>query len=153
GGGGFRSASVSKVGASFGLNGAMIVRHPKIKRLRYKAGLYDGHGEVDPTAIAEALKKPGDAVIVDDPRGVAVPLGRKLAKLSTKPVTLGPLPPQTSAPTLPSEEDLIKLLQNAEDWSQVANTSAERAASGARIRARARAAEMLLARKAASAVA
>src|SRR5262249_42487893 len=59
-----------------------ILRHPKFQPRRYKAGLYLDHAEVDPAAIAAALKKPGDDVIVDDPRGVVVALGRKLGKVS-----------------------------------------------------------------------
>src|SRR5207249_4385967 len=50
----------------------------------------------------------------------------------------------------PSEAELIAALRNAEDWDRVAETAADRAASGRRIRARARAAERLLAVKASS---
>ncbi len=131
-------------------NGETIVRHLKIKRLRYKGNLYDGHAEVDPEAIAQMLKKPSDALIVDDPRGVAVALGRKLGKLSSDPVAAVSVPAKEDPPKLPSEEELLKVLRDAEDWDQVANTPEEQAASGVRIRARARAAEMLLARKASS---
>ncbi len=130
-------------------NGESIVRHPKIRRLRYKGSLYAGHAEVDPEAIAAMLKKPGDAEIVDDPRGVAVALGRKLGKLSRDPVTrVEPL--KVDLPKLPSEKELIKTLGDDADWDKVANTPEELAASGVRIRARAKAAEMLLARKASS---
>jgi hypothetical protein len=131
-------------------NGESIVRHPKIKRLTYKGSLYAGHGEVDPKAIAQMLKKPGDAVIVDDPRGVAVALGRKLGKLATEPVAAITVPAKADPPKLPSEEELLKALGDAADWDKVADTPEEQAASGARIRARAQAAEMLLARKASS---
>src|SRR5260370_1068549 len=125
----------------------MIVRHPKIHRLRFKGSLYEGHAEVDPKAIGLVLKKPGDAVIVDDPRGVVVALGRMWGKLSAAPVAPVAEPTKDDARGLPSEEELVKLLRDAEDWDRVANTPEEQTASGARIRSRARAAEMLLARK------
>jgi hypothetical protein len=130
-------------------NGAAILRHPKCKRMRYKGSLYADRAEVDPEAIAKMLKKPGDAVIVDDPRGVAIALGRKLGKLSREPAAPVRLP-RENEPHLPSEAELIKVLRDADDWDRVADTPEQQAASGKRIRARARAAEMLLARKAKS---
>jgi hypothetical protein len=53
---------------------------------------------------------------------------------------------------LPAEADLIAALRGADDWDRVAQTAADQAASGRRIRARARAraAEQLLARRASS---
>jgi hypothetical protein len=50
----------------------------------------------------------------------------------------------------PGEADLIATLRKADDWDRVAETAAEQAASGERIRTRARAAEGLLAAKASS---
>jgi hypothetical protein len=46
---------------------------------------------------------------------------------------------------LPGEAELIAILTNADEWDRVAETEADRAASGGRIRARAVAAEQLLA--------
>ena len=71
-------------------HGGVILKDERYKPRRYKGGLYLDRGEVFPEAIAAVLKMPGDGVIVDDPRGVAVALGRKLGKLSTEPV--GQLP-------------------------------------------------------------
>src|SRR5262249_3367992 len=122
----------------------------KFQPRRYKAGLYLDHAEVDPAAIAAALKKPGDDVIVDDPRGVVVALGRKLGKVSAEPVAPVPSKPRAGETKLPSEEELIRALGDAADWNRVAQTPEEQARSGQRIRARARAAEQLLARKATS---
>src|SRR5262249_10046254 len=51
---------------------------------------------------------------------------------------------------LPREDELIAILRKADDWDHVAETAAEQATSGQRIRARARAAEQLLAARAAS---
>jgi glycerophosphoryl diester phosphodiesterase family protein len=129
--------------------GGVILRDPRLRLRRYKGGLYSDRGEVFPDAIAATLKKPGDGVIVDDPRGVAVALGRKLGTLSKEPVA----PKQAAKKTklaLSSETDLIAALNDAADWNRVATTEAEMARSGQRIRARALAAEQLLALKATS---
>src|SRR5262245_58920591 len=67
--------------------GGVILRDARLKPRRYKAGLYLDRGEVFPDAIATVLKKPGDDVIVDDPRGVAVALERKLGKPSKEAVS------------------------------------------------------------------
>ncbi len=131
-------------------NAGAILRDPRLKRLRYKApGLYADHADVFPAAVAAALKKPGDGVIVDDPRGAAVALGRRLGKPSGEPVAPAPAPPRQQ-PAPAAEADLIATLRGAEDWDRVAEAEADRAASGRRIRARARAAEQLLAAGASS---
>jgi len=67
-------------------HGGVILTDEHYKPRRYKGGLYLDRGEMFPDAIDAVLKKPGDGVIVDDPRGVAVALERKLGKLSTEPV-------------------------------------------------------------------
>lgn len=132
-------------------NSDVILRDARLKVRRYKApGLYGDRSEVFPDAIATALKKPGDGVIVDDPRGVAVALGRMLGKLSKEPVSPRELPPRSEGAKWPTEAELIAILRKAEDWDRVARTAAEKAASGRRIRARAEAAEHLLAAKASS---
>ncbi|HEX5271934.1 MAG TPA: glycerophosphodiester phosphodiesterase family protein [Gemmataceae bacterium] len=131
-------------------NADVILKDPRLKRLRYKApGLYADHTDVFPGAAAAELKKDGDGVIVDDPRGAAVALGRKLGKMSSDPVAPKTAPRRKEAAP-PAEADLIATLRDAGDWDRVAESEAERAASGRRIRARALAAEHLLARKASS---
>src|SRR6516162_5497375 len=63
-------------------NAGVILQDPRLKLLRYKApGLYADHADVFPDAVAAALKRHGDGVIVDDPRAAAVALGRRLGKL------------------------------------------------------------------------
>jgi hypothetical protein len=129
--------------------GGVILRDPRYQPRRYKAGLYQGRGEVFPDAIAAALQKPGDGVIVDDPRGVDVALGRKLGKLTKEPVS--PREVVTARPKKsPGEADLVATLRKADGWDRVAESAADRAASGEAIRARARAAEQLLAARACS---
>jgi hypothetical protein len=130
-------------------NGGVILRDQRLKLRKYKASLYADRCEVFPDAIAAALKKPGDGVIVDDPRGVATALGRKLGKLSKAAVAPQPVAKRPER-KLPSEADLIAVLKDADDWDRVAKTDAEMAKSGQRIRARALAAEQLLAIKASS---
>jgi hypothetical protein len=125
-------------------NAGVILHDPRLKLLRYKApGLYADRADVFPGAIAAVLKKPGDGVIVDDPRGAAVALGRKLGKLSSHPVAPRPAPPRKEAAPA-TVADLIATLRDADDWDRVAQTEAELTAAGRRIRARALAAEQLL---------
>jgi hypothetical protein len=131
-------------------NAGVLLRDPRLERLRYKApGLYADHADVFPGAAAAALKGPGDGVIVDDPRAAAVALGRKPGKLSGEPVAHRPAPPHGGAAPA-AEADLIAALRDADDWDRVAETEAGRAASGRRIRARAAAADQLLAARASS---
>jgi Glycerophosphoryl diester phosphodiesterase family len=127
----------------------VILTDPRYKPCRFKGALYADRGEVFPEAIAALLKKPGDAVMVDDPRGTALALGRKLGKLSTDAVSPRPVPKRVGPPR-PVESDLLAALGKADDWDKVADTPADRLASGQRIRARARAAEDLLAINASS---
>jgi hypothetical protein len=132
-------------------NAGTLLTNPRLKLCRYKApGLYQDRAEVFADAIAAALQMPGEGLIVDDPRGVIVALGRKVGRVSRDPVApLQPAPRQTVA-NLPSDQELLRILRQAEDWDRVANTADEKADSAQRILARAKAADMLLARKASS---
>lgn len=124
-------------------NGGVIVTDPRLKLRRYKAGLYADRSEVFPVAIAVALELPGEGLIVDDPRGAIVALGRKLGRLSKDPVRN--LPPRNPVEHRPATEaELITILRDANDWNRVAMTMDEQAMSGHRIRERALAAERLL---------
>jgi hypothetical protein len=130
--------------------GGGILRDPQIKLRRYKAGLYEDRGEVFPDAIAVALAKEGEDLIVEDPRGVAIALGRKPGKLSNSPVSPTQLPPSSSQQPPRLEPELIAMLGDAGDWDQVAESADDQAASAARILARAKAADELLPRGTAS---
>jgi hypothetical protein len=68
-------------------NSENISKNAKLHPRPYKGGLYANHEEVFPDSIAEVLKNPGSDVICDDPRGVAVTLGRRLGTVSSKPVS------------------------------------------------------------------
>jgi hypothetical protein len=130
--------------------GGVILRDPRLRLRRYKApGLYSDRAEVFPDAIAAALKRPGDGLIVDDPRGVAVALGRKLGKLSREAVSPRPVPRREDVKP-PAEADLIATLRKVDDSGRVAESAEDRAASGRRILARARAADQLLVARASS---
>ncbi|HSQ55831.1 MAG TPA: glycerophosphodiester phosphodiesterase family protein, partial [Gemmata sp.] len=130
-------------------NGGVILRDSRYKPRRYKGGLYLDRGEVFPDIIAAILKKPGDGVIVDDPRGVAIALGRTFGKLSREPVARVPVAARQPA-KFPDEAELIAKLRDAADWNHPAEHLVGRIVSGMRIRKRAGAAEGLLAVKASS---
>lgn len=129
--------------------GGVILKDPRYQPRRFRGGLYQDRGEVFPEVIANVLKKPGDDVMVDDPRGTALALGRKLGKLSTTPVSPKAIAKRAEQKP-PTEKDLIAVVRKADDWNQVAATPADMLASGKRIRIRARAAEDLLTIKASS---
>ncbi len=62
-----------------------LARDPRVRALRYKApGLYAGRKDMDPEAVRAALARPGEMLMVDDPRVAARALGRP----GYRPVTL-----------------------------------------------------------------
>jgi hypothetical protein len=125
-------------------NAGILRGHPKIKLCRYKMGLYQDRVEMDAKGIKAALDKPGDGFIVDDPRGVLVALGRPLGKLSKEPVNPRLEQPPPAGKPKRSVAELLAILRDADDWNRVAESPEDQAKSGARIRARALAAEDLL---------
>jgi hypothetical protein len=125
-----------------GDTGGVILKDDRFKPQKYKAGLYLDRGEVFPEAIEAALKKEGQYVIVDDPRGVAKALGRKFEKLPTEGVSPAKLRRDQGFP--PREANLIAALRKADDWDKPASGQLGEMMSGALIRARARAADALL---------
>jgi glycerophosphoryl diester phosphodiesterase len=68
-------------------NAPKLRLHPKLMPLAYKiGGLYEGRRDVDPEAIKAALTRPGQMIMVDDPR-VAT---RELKRAPYRPVRLPP---------------------------------------------------------------
>lgn len=131
--------------------GMAIVSDPRLKPAgSYKAGLYLDHSEVFPDKIAVALKLPGDGLIVDDPRGTILALGRKLGRVSPHAVAPQKVIPHQPAVTERTQAELLAALADDGDWMQVAESEAERLAAGHKIVARARAADELGLRKMAS---
>jgi hypothetical protein len=61
-----------------------LSKHPKIKMLRYKTGLYQERRDVDPEKVHASLPLPGEMIIVDDPRVAA----RELQRPAFDPVPL-----------------------------------------------------------------
>jgi hypothetical protein len=125
---------------------------PRVKRTPGKAGMYLDRSEVDATSIAAALKLPGDCIMLEDPRGVALALGRKIARPSDKPVKdeialWATEPHAENADDARSVVELLKELRDAEDWSTVASGTNAEADSAARIVRRAIAADALARRK------
>jgi hypothetical protein len=128
----------------------VILKDARLKLRRYKTALYGNRNDVaSPEAIAAILKREGDDVIVDDPRGAIVALGRQVGKVSSAPVA--PLAEIAVPPKgeLPPVKDLLRTLCDAGDWNQMAESAEDRAKAMRQIRARAQAAELLLAHQAA----
>jgi hypothetical protein len=126
---------------------ASVAKHPRVSLRHYKGGLYLDRGEVFPDAIAKVLQQAGDGVIVDDPRGTVLALGRKLGRVSKQPVTPRPVQASGLESRDPNLAELIAVLQDHGDWNQIAQTEEERRASGKRIVTRAQAADQLAAVK------
>jgi hypothetical protein len=84
----------------------------------YKGSLYADRAEVDPRAIAAMLEKPGEMVVVDDPRGVLVHLGRPLGPVSLRAGIPSIRPRATRFEQLGSDE-LLSILRNRETVDMV----------------------------------
>jgi hypothetical protein len=69
--------------------------NPKLKLLRYKAPLYASRSDVDPVAVKAALAKPGQMLILEDPRVAAHELKRA-------PSLRVPLPAEAFAEWIPT---------------------------------------------------
>jgi hypothetical protein len=92
------------------------------------------------------------AFFVDDPRPTLLALGRGLGPVSRKPYeTLVSTKARTKAPPPLTDVEAVALLRDANDWNVVAKDPPSQARSAARILARARAADAIAARGAASA--
>lgn len=129
-------------------NGEAVLHNPKYRPRTYKGQLYEAHEEIDEAAIKQMLNKRGDDVIVDDPRGLVVALGRTMGNVSTEPVVSAKIVPEAGRKVLAEIGRLVATLNDADDWVKVATSEQDKATSAARILARAKAADLLLERKA-----
>jgi Glycerophosphoryl diester phosphodiesterase family len=123
--------------------GGVILPDPRLRPRRYRASLYLDRAEVFPDQIAAGIKKTGDDLIVDDPRGAIVALGRNLGAISKEPV-VARIIKRRPVNEWYRENSLVDALRNAGDWDRPATSAIGMLVSGARIRARAIAAERLL---------
>ena len=126
-----------------GDNGGVILKDPRFRPRRYKASLYLDRAEIFPERIQDALQKPGDDLIVDDPRGAIIALGRKLGAVSKDPVEWRrkrPRPVNEWYRTI----DLVNAVRKSDDWNRPATSVLGMLHSAARIRARALAADRIL---------
>jgi hypothetical protein len=124
-----------------GPNAAAIVKGPRLKLSRYKGGLYEDRGEIDPGRIAVVLGQAGNSVILEDPRATLAALGRMIGRPSSEPVRK--IKPVTSPLDLKPTRNLLGALRNDDGWNQVAQSEPERELSAIRIRRRAEAADLL----------
>lgn len=70
-------------------NAGALLTNPKLRLFNYKApGLYLDRSDVDMTATKAALEKPGQMIIVDDPRVAARVLGRPACQPAPIPANL-----------------------------------------------------------------
>ncbi len=118
------------------------VDDPSVRRSGFKASLYSDRGEVDAEAITRALEKPGDSLMLEDPRGVAVALGRTFERPSDSPVAPRVIL-QRGVEETRSEPELLALLRDANDWNQVASGNDAESESARRIVRRAKAVDSL----------
>ena len=79
-------------------NAAELRKNPKLKRLAYKAfGLQEDRLDMDPDRVKEALGKPGNMIMVDDPRVAGRELKRKVQRVSLPEHLRARLPASRSA--------------------------------------------------------
>lgn len=117
-------------------------KDPRYKPTRGKATLYLNRGEVAQAAIAAALKKPGERIILESPQGVAIALGRQPVAPTDKAVkdeiAIWATASATARPQdKRSVEQLLQVLRDADDWNAVASGAESEAASASRILRRA----------------
>ena len=104
--------------------------------------LLEDNKDVDPPSITAAINSRMKAIIVDDPRGTLKALGRPLGQVTSQPFRLRTL--VANPVRLPSETDLIMVINNAPDWNVLYGTVAEREKAAQQITGRAMAADLYL---------
>jgi hypothetical protein len=87
-------------------NAGDLLTNPKLKLLSYKApGLYEDRSDVDEAAVRDALAKPGEMIIVDDPRTAARVLHRPAYQPAPIPKTLRRDWPPLHLPDVPNADE------------------------------------------------
>lgn len=128
-------------------HGGTIMTDSRLRLGRYKGSLYADRGEVFPESIAAIWLKPGDGVILDDPRGVLRYLGRNQGTVNLTPVVsrfspdLNAVKRSEIALGTCSEAELLNILLDDADWDQIPSTAELEQRSAALIRRRAEAAD------------
>lgn len=98
--------------------------------------------DVDPFSVAAAVNSGVKAILVEDPRGTLRALGRSLGQVTSQPFRLRSL--VTNPVRLPSEADLISVINNAPDWNVLYGTVAGREKAAQQITGRAMAGDLYL---------
>ena len=99
-------------------NAPALLKDKRCHAMQYRGSLYADRREVFPESIAEVFKAPGEAVIVDDPRGVLHALGRKIGRPSRQPLA-SRVRPQRREPNPRSEHELLTALADDADWNRL----------------------------------
>src|SRR6185295_10688129 len=82
-----------------------LLTHPKLKLLRYKSGVYESRRDWDPSAVQAALARPGQILILEDPRLAA----HELQRAAYQPV---PWPAAVLADWIPTPSPLRSTVTN-----------------------------------------
>lgn len=93
-------------------NAGRLIRDARFHPLRYKVpGLYDGRQDMDPEAVAAALRQPGEMILVDDPRVATMVLRRPpyLPVPYNQSYRITPRPPGPRPPLATNELDPTEL--------------------------------------------
>jgi hypothetical protein len=106
-----------------------LAKHPRVKLLRYKApGLYEGRIDMDPEPVRAALAKPGEMLMVDDPRVAS----RELRRPPYEPVPIPSAvrmewtgPPGSSDKSEAREDELLSLLEREDGGRSEPGTAPE----------------------------
>jgi hypothetical protein len=95
-----------------------ILADPRLRLGRYKGSLYQDRAEVFPDAIRAMLEKPGDSLIVDDPRGVMRVLGRQQGPVISRPIKPHAEGARDLDATRLEPEEIVRGLRDAADWNK-----------------------------------
>lgn len=125
---------------------AAILKNPRYRPEPYKGSMYLDRSEVFPEEITALLKKPGKMVMVEDPRGTLLALGRSIGKPSSLPEPYT-VRHRQKAFIDRAESKLLSLLKDDNGWNRPPKTGDEKAAAASAIRVRAEAAEEIRRRK------